>query len=107
MRGFNTVLTGGIFLVLSSMSAPAFANTVAFATGIAFALVVTPRFVFRARVSNAQRIRYVGWYLTVYVFGLGTICVLHDKLMLGNTIGRDRDVRGNGWSELPRRTIPV
>ena len=83
--GINTVLTGAVFLVLSSFSAPAFAYTVAFVIGIVFAVVVTPRLVFRARASNAQRLRYVGWYLTVYVLGLGVVYVLHDQLALGNT----------------------
>ena len=83
--GINTLLTGAIFLVLSSFSALAFAYTVAFVIGIAFAVVVTPRVVFRARTSNAQRLRYVGWYLTVYVLGLGVVYVLHERLALGNT----------------------
>jgi len=83
--GINTVLTGVIFLGLSTVSAPALAYTVAFVTGIAFAVIVTPRVVFRARASNLQRIRYVGWYLAVYLFGLGVVYVLHDGFELGNT----------------------
>ncbi len=83
--GINTLLTGAIFLVLSSFSAPAFAYTVAFVVGIAFAVVVTPRVVFRAQASNVQRLRYVGWYLTAYVLGLGVVYVLHDQLALSNT----------------------
>ena len=80
------MLTGAMFLALSAVWASAVAYTVSFGIGVAFALVVTPRFVFRARVSNARRIRYVGWYLTVYVFGLGVVYFLHDKVMLGNTM---------------------
>ena len=82
----NTVLTGARFLALSAVWASALAYTVSFGIGVAVALIVTPRFVFRARVSSARRIRYAGWNFTVYVFGLGVVYVLHDKVMLGNTM---------------------
>lgn len=78
------MLTGAIFLGLSSVTAPSLAYTIAFAVGIAFAIIVTPRLVFRARASTAQRVRYMGWYLAVYVVGLGLVYVLHDRLLLGN-----------------------
>ncbi len=84
--GVNTVLTGGIFLVLTSILAPALAYSVAFAIGIALAVAITPRVVFRARASHSQRFRYLAWYLSVYAFGLGVVYVLHDKVMLGNTM---------------------
>ena len=84
--GVNTLLTGGIFLVLSSILVPALAYSVAFAIGIALAVAITPRVVFRARASHSQRFRYLAWYLSVYAVGLGVVYLLHDKLMLGNTM---------------------
>lgn len=83
--GLNTCLTGGIFLALSSVVAPTLAYSAAFAIGITIAVVVTPRFVFRSRASTSQRVRYAGWYLAVYVFGLVIVSLLHDRLQLGNT----------------------
>ena len=80
------MLTGALFLALSAIWDSALAYTASFGIGVAFALVITPRFVFRAQVSNARRIRYAGWYLSVYAFGLGVVYVLHDKVMLGNTM---------------------
>ena len=80
------MLTGAMFLALTAVWATTFAYTVSFGIGVAFALVVTPRFVFRARVSNARRFRYLAWYLSVYAFGLGVVYLLHDRLMLGNTM---------------------
>ena len=77
-------MTGGVFVSLSSMVAPALAYTVAFVIGIAFAVIVTPRLVFQARASGSQRTRYVVWYLTIYVFGLWLVHVLHEQLLLGN-----------------------
>lgn len=84
--GVNTVVTGGIFLALSVVMIPALAYTIAFVVGIAFAVIVTPRLVFRARPSRAQRTRYLAWYLAIYVLGLGAVYVLHDLLLLNNTV---------------------
>jgi putative flippase GtrA len=84
--GFNTLATGGIFLALSTVVAPAIAYTVAFLVGIAFAVVVTPRLVFRTRASKSQGIRYMVWYLAIYAFGLGLVFLLHDRLHLNNTL---------------------
>ena len=84
--GFNTVITGGLFLALSLVTAPASAFTIAFLVGIAFAVIVTPRLVFSARATGAQRVRYLAWYLTIYAMGLGSVFVLHDLLHLNNTV---------------------
>jgi putative flippase GtrA len=80
--GANTLLTGGIFFVLSGMVAPAVAYTVAFAIGVVFAVVVTPRFVFAERVPHDRRAIYAAWYLFVYLVGLGVVYVVHDRLGL-------------------------
>ena len=82
--GINTVLTGAIFVGLSSMIAPTLAYAIAFAIGIAFAAIVTPRAVFRAEASTIQRLRYVAWYLTVFAVGLILVYVLHDRLSRGS-----------------------
>jgi putative flippase GtrA len=84
--GFNTLATGGIFLALSSVTAPALAYTVAFLVGIAFAVVVTPRLVFRTRASRSQGIGYMVWYLAIYAFGLGLVYLFHDQLHLDNML---------------------
>jgi putative flippase GtrA len=84
--GVNTALTGLMFLALSSVIAPTLSYTVAFVSGIAFSVIVTPRLVFRARVSIARRTQYVAWYLTVYAVGLGLVYLLHDRLLVGTVV---------------------
>jgi len=80
--GINTVVTGAIFLALSTVVAPAVAYTVAFGAGVIFALTVTPRFVFSERTAPSRRAIYGGWYLVVYLVGLGVVYVVHDVLGL-------------------------
>ena len=84
--GLNTLLTGLLFLALSSFLPPTLAYTFAFVTGIVFSVMATPRLVFRARASIARRTQYLGWYLTVYVVGLGLVYLLHDRLTVDNTL---------------------
>ena len=80
--GTNTLVTGGIFLALSSAVAPAVAYTAAFVIGVAFAVVVTPRFVFSERAPHHRRALYGAWNLLVYLVGLGVVYVVHDVLGL-------------------------
>jgi putative flippase GtrA len=111
--GINTVVTGAIFLALSTVVAPAVAYTVAFGAGVIFALTVTPRFVFSERTAPSRRAIYGGWYLVVYLVGLGVVYVVHDVLGLDRWIivaitvpttavlgflGARRLFRGNGSS---------
>ncbi len=84
--GINTILTGALFVLLSLVLASTLAYTIAFLAGIAFAVVVTPRAVFRARPSYDQRVRYVVWYLTVFAFGFGLVYILKDRLELSSTV---------------------
>jgi len=78
LGGTNTVVTGAIFLGLSGLVAPAIAYTTAFVIGVAFALTVTPRFVFSERTSTNRRAIYGAWYLLVYLVGLGVVYLAHD-----------------------------
>ena len=84
--GANTLLTGAIFLGLSSVVPATVAYTVAFVVGIGFAALVTPRVVFRTRPSTTQRFRYVIWYLTIYALGLVIVYVLRDRLLISTTL---------------------
>jgi len=78
--GTNTLVTGAVFLALSAVVAPAVAYTVAFAIGVAFAVLVTPRLVFSDSAPHHRRALYAAWYLLVYVVGLGVVYVVHDIL---------------------------
>jgi putative flippase GtrA len=80
--GANTLATGAIFFGLSNVVAPALAYTVAFVIGVAFAVVVTPRFVFSERATHNRRAIYGAWYLLVYLVGLGVVYIVHDRLGL-------------------------
>jgi putative flippase GtrA len=82
----NSLLTGGLFLVLSEVVAPAVAYTIAFLIGVGFAVVVTPRVVFDHRPSSLLRAAYGAWYLLLYLVGLAVVYFVHDVL------GQDRFV---------------
>ncbi len=74
--GANTLLTGAIFILLGLAIPQPAAYTIAYALGIAFAMVVTPRAVFGTSPSVTRRLAYGAWYLLVYALGLGLIAVL-------------------------------
>jgi putative flippase GtrA len=76
------LVTGAIFLVLSYMIEPTLAYTIAFGSGILFSVSVTPRLVFRGQASIVKRIAYAGWYVVVYIVGLGLVSILGDRLGL-------------------------
>jgi putative flippase GtrA len=76
----NTLVTGLIFLALSTVVASAVAYTVAFGLGLAFVVVATPRIVFLVRTSHARRAAYALWYAVVYLVGLMVVWVLSDRL---------------------------
>jgi putative flippase GtrA len=78
--GTNTLITGAVFLALSAVIAPAAAYTIAFAIGVAFAVLVTPRFVFSGSAPHRRRAIYAAWYLLVYLVGLGVVYLVHDVL---------------------------
>lgn len=80
--GINTLATGAIFYGLSLLVAPAVAYTLSFALGVVFVVLVTPRFVFLARVAQRQRIVYGLWYVVVYLIGLAVVEVADGQLRL-------------------------
>jgi len=84
--GANTLGTAGIFLALSMAIPAAWAYTIAFVAGLLAAILVTPRLVFRMRPSPGQRLRYAGWYATIYLVGLGLVLVLHGILLMDNAV---------------------
>jgi putative flippase GtrA len=72
----NTAVTGAIFFGLAFVVPQTIAYTIAFGLGVGFAVGVTPRFVFSARPARSRRALYAGWYLLVYLVGLGLVQVL-------------------------------
>ena len=80
--GANSLVTGATFLVLSYFLPQSLAYTLAFALGIVFSVVVTPRMVFRRHSSLARRAAFGGWYLIVYLIGLGAVYLLREQLRL-------------------------
>jgi putative flippase GtrA len=80
--GANTALTGAIFLALSAVVAPVIAYTIAFAAGVLFAMIVTPRAVFAGPATRTRRAAYAAWYVFIYLVGLAVVYVADSVLGL-------------------------
>jgi putative flippase GtrA len=82
----NTAVTGAVFYGLSFVLPSSVAYTIAFGLGIGFVVGVTPRFVFSARPPVSRRAAYAGWYLIVYLIGLGVVQVLDSVLVADHLV---------------------
>jgi len=71
--GSNTVITLVLFAILARVMAPWFAYTVVFALGLSYTTMLTGRFVFGSDSTRSRSGIFVGWYLTVFVIGLGVV----------------------------------
>lgn len=69
----NTTLTGSLMLAISSRVGLDVAYTIVFLLGLTFTTVVTGRYVFRSRLTVTAVRRFVVWYLSVYLVGVGVI----------------------------------
>lgn len=71
--GSNTLITLVLFAILARVMPPWLAYTVVFSLGLAFTTVLTGRFVFGADSTRRSSALFIGWYLTVFVVGLGVV----------------------------------
>jgi putative flippase GtrA len=76
----NTFATGAIFYVLTFVLPAWLAYTVAFAMGILFVVIATPRLVFLVRPRLQRRMAYAFWYIVVYAVGLAMVQTLDGLL---------------------------
>jgi putative flippase GtrA len=76
LGGSNTAITLVLFELLAWVMAPWLAYTLGFALGLAYTTLLTGRFVFGARNTSRTSGLFVGWYLAVYVVGLGVVQIL-------------------------------
>ena len=74
--GSNTVITLVLFALLARVMPPWLAYTVVFALGLAYTTLLTGRFVFGADNTWRSSGLFIGWYLAVYVVGLGVVQTL-------------------------------
>jgi putative flippase GtrA len=74
--GSNTVITLVLFALLARVIPPWLAYTVVFALGLAYTTLLTGRFVFGADTTSRTSALFIGWYLAVYVVGLGLVQTL-------------------------------
>ena len=72
----NTVVTTVAFYLLSLVMPPSVAFTIVYVCALAYLALLTPRYVFRARLSTAHTVALAGWYVLVYLVGLSVIRVL-------------------------------
>lgn len=66
----NTLITGTLMALLTTIVDARLAYTVAFSLGLAMAAALTSRVVFRTRNRAPRVVAFVGWYLLVYLVGL-------------------------------------
>jgi putative flippase GtrA len=78
--GTNTVWTAAAFYVLATMLPARIAFTIVYCAGLAFVVVVTPRYVFGSRTSWQRRLLLALWYAGTYVVGVGMISLLSSAL---------------------------
>jgi putative flippase GtrA len=71
--GSNTAVTLVLFAILARVIQPWLAYTVVFALGLAYTTVLTGRFVFGADNTGRSSGLFIGWYLAVFVLGLGVV----------------------------------
>jgi putative flippase GtrA len=86
----NTALTTIAFYLLSLVMSTSAAFTLVYAGAILYLVLVTPRYVFGSRIGKGRSIALAGWYVVVYLVGLGAIRLLDqvaDLNRLGITIG--------------------
>jgi putative flippase GtrA len=74
--GTNTVLTSAAFYLLAIVLPVMLAFTVVYLSGLAFVIVVTPRYVFGSSTSRKRRLLLALWYLGTYGAGNGMISLL-------------------------------
>lgn len=78
--GTNTVVTAAAFYGLATLLPARIAFTIVYAAGLAFVVVVTPRYVFGSRTSSARRLLLALWYVATYGVGIGVIALLASVL---------------------------
>jgi putative flippase GtrA len=74
--GTNTALTTTAFYLLATVLPTRIAFTAVYLTGLAFVIVVTPRYVFGSSTSRKRRFLLALWYLGTYGVGNGMISLL-------------------------------
>lgn len=72
----NTIITHGLFLVLSWSMPPSAAYSVAYLFGVVLAYVINTAFVFRTRASIGSAARFPGAYVVPYLTGLALVTLL-------------------------------
>ena len=78
--GANTLATTAAFYGLATVLQSTLAFTIVYVAGLAFVVVVTPRYVFGSRSSWARRLLLALWYLGTYGVGVGIITLLSSVL---------------------------
>lgn len=82
----NTLLTGALFFLLSFALPSWMAYSFAFGCGILIASFATPRVAFRVAATNTRRAAFAGWYVIVYLVGLGVIRLLESSFVASRLV---------------------
>lgn len=78
--GTNTVLTTVFFYLLATVLPARIAFTAVYLAGLAFVILVTPRYVFGSSTPGKRRVLLALWYLGVYGVGNGMISLLTSEI---------------------------
>ena len=78
--GANTLATMAAFYGLAIVLPTRVAFTLVYAAGLAFVVLVTPRYVFGRRSPWPRRLLLALWYVATYGVGIGVISLLSSVL---------------------------
>jgi putative flippase GtrA len=84
--GINTLLTYGLFLLLSSAMSVPVAYTITYVVGIALAYAINLMLVFKSRPSFRTAAAFPAIYGVQYLYGLCLISLLIDRLGMSRQV---------------------
>lgn len=70
---FNTLVTAALVSLLSLLMEYRLAYSISFLLGIALAVVLAGRFVFRSEFTRMRIVAFVAMYVLIYLFGLAAL----------------------------------
>jgi putative flippase GtrA len=74
--GSNTIVTAGIVVLLSLWIPGWMAFTIAFCLGLAYSVLLTGRWVFKAESNVGSSLKFASAYVVIYLIGVAGIAVL-------------------------------
>jgi hypothetical protein len=77
LGAMNTLSELGAVLRAAVLPGVADRITLSYLAGVSYVVTLTPRFVFRTRTTQRQRVALGVWYVLVYLVGLAAVALMH------------------------------